>query len=121
MFLSVIAAILAGFVIVRGADIKLAWDANTETDLAGYNLYYGTTARTGTDPKTCTMCGYTTKVPLGKVTSYQVSGLTLGVNYFFSLTAFDTSTNESGFSNEVNGPAKDYSVPLDPKNMKIVP
>lgn len=114
-------AILVGVIIAHAADIKIAWDPNSETDLAGYNIYYGQVARTGTDPKTCTMCGYATKVTLGKVTAYTVTGLTLGTTYWLSATAFDTSGNESAFSNEVNGPAKDYTIPLDPKNMKIIP
>jgi hypothetical protein len=123
---AILLAIAIGWELARAADIKLAWDANTESDLAGYNLYYGTTARTGTDPKACTMCGYSTKVPLGKLTPtdvfpYTQTGLIKGTVYFLSLTARDDSGNESGFSNEVSGTAKDYVPPTDPKNMKIVP
>lgn len=104
-----------------GAEIKISWDANTETDLAGYNIYYGTTARIGVDPKVCTMCGYTTKKTSGTATTYIITGLTQGTTYWISVTAFDTSNNESGFSNEVNGPAKDYVAPDVPKNIRIVP
>jgi len=28
----------------QAADVKLAWDANSERDLAGYNIYYGSVA-----------------------------------------------------------------------------
>jgi len=87
------------------ADIKLAWDPNTEPDLAGYKVYYGTSARTGTDPKSCSLCGYSTIVPAGNVTTQTISNLVSGQTYFFSVTAYDTSNNESGFSNEVSGPA----------------
>ena len=83
--------------------IKLAWDPNTESDLAGYKVYYGTSARSGTDPKSCGTCGYTTVVPVGNVTTYTVSNLVSGQTYHLSVTAFDTSQNESGFSNEVSG------------------
>lgn len=125
------------------ADIKLAWDQNQESDLAGYNVYYGTTARTGTDPKMCysickvltppcsvdspvARCGYTGKLAIGKLTPTDVSPFILsdlvkGTTYWISVTAFDDSGNESAFSNEVNGPAKDYTIPIDPKNMRIVP
>lgn len=101
-------------------DIKIAWDANTETDLAGYNVYYGTVARTGVDPKVCNMCGYIAKVPLAKVVTYTLTGLTVGTTYWISLTAFNTSGVESIFSNEVNGPAKNYVAPGAPA-LRIVP
>ncbi len=29
-------------VLAHGAQVTLAWDANSEPDVAGYNLYYGT-------------------------------------------------------------------------------
>jgi len=80
----------------------LSWSGNTESDLAGYKVYYGTTARTGTDPKVCTMCGYSTKVDVGKVTTYTISNLTNNTTYYFSITAYDTSNNESVFSSEVS-------------------
>lgn len=80
----------------------VTWNANTEPDLAGYKIYYGTSARTGTDPKTCTMCGYTTKVDVGKVTSYTFNSLTDGQTYYFSVAAYDTSNNESSFSAQVS-------------------
>lgn len=121
MTLALLIIVFLAYSWVGAADIKLAWDANTETDLAGYNVYYGTTARVGIDPKVCVMCGYVTKVPLGKVTSYTITGLTKETAYWISVTAFDDSANESGFSNEVTGPAKDYTVPIDPKNLKINP
>ena len=75
--------------------ITLAWDANTESDLAGYKIYYGTSARS-----------YQSSVNAGNVTSYQLTGLTPGQVYFIALTAYDTAGYESDFSNEVSGPAK---------------
>jgi len=75
--------------------ISLAWDANTESDLAGYKVYYGTASGS-----------YGAPISVGKVTSYQLGGLTPGQTYFITLTAYDTAGYESGFSNEVSGPAK---------------
>jgi hypothetical protein len=80
----------------------LRWNANGESDLAGYKVYYGTSPRTGSDPKTCNLCGYSTSVTVGSVTSYTLNGLTNGVKYYFSVTAYDTSNNESSFSAEVS-------------------
>jgi hypothetical protein len=70
--------------------ITLAWDPNTETDLASYNLYRGSATHT-----------YSTIINVGKATSYTVSNLGDGT-YFFSLTALNTKGLESGFSNEVS-------------------
>ena len=70
------------------------------TGLSGYYVYYGTSPRTGTDPKTCTMCGYTTKLPVGNVLTYTISNLPTGYTYYFSVTAYDPAGNESVFSTE---------------------
>lgn len=80
----------------------LTWNANTEPDLASYKIYYGTSPRTGTNPKVCGMCGYTASVNAGNVTSYAFSGMTNGQTYYFSTSALDTSNNESTFSGEVH-------------------
>ncbi len=89
------------------AEIKLAWDPNSESDLAGYKVYYGPSIRTGTDPKICVLCGYGKIIPIGKVTTFTISDLANGEGVYASLTAIDNSGNESAFSNEVNGTAKD--------------
>jgi len=71
-------------------DVTLAWDPNTETDLAGYKLYIGTASRT-----------YGPPILLGKVTTYTVTNLAPGT-YYFAVTAYNTAGLESGFSNEVS-------------------
>lgn len=73
------------------ASVTLTWNANSESDLQGYRVYYGTSSR-----------NYTTNTDVGNVTSYTVSGLATGATYYFAITALDTSGNESGFSGEVS-------------------
>lgn len=74
---------------LKAADATLAWDPNTESNLAGYRLYYGTSPRT-----------YSVVVDVGNVTTYTVTNLT-SETWYFALTAYNTSNRESGFSNEV--------------------
>jgi uncharacterized repeat protein (TIGR02543 family) len=74
------------------AQIKLAWDPNTEPDLAGYRVYYGTASGI-----------YGTSVDVGNVTAYTLNGLAQGVTYYLTVIAYDTARNESGYSNEVSG------------------
>ena len=84
--------------------VTLQWDANTETDLAGYKVYYGTVSR-----------AYGTPIAVGLVTSYQVKGLTTPGVYFFAVTALNTTGQESGFSNEATMLiAKAGDIPLGP-------
>jgi fibronectin type 3 domain-containing protein len=52
------------------AEIKLAWDANTESDLSGYKVYYGTSSQS-----------YSGSVDVGNATSYTLTGLTQGQTY----------------------------------------
>ncbi len=105
-FLFLIIPILLGAVFgankVFAGTATVSWNANTESDLASYKIYYGTSARTGTNPKTCGLCGYSTSINVGKVTTYTFSSLTDGQTYYFSVSAIDTSTNESSFSSEVS-------------------
>ena len=76
---------------IDSAAQQLVWNPNTESDLAGYRVYYGTASRT-----------YGTPVNVGNVTSCPLTGLSPGVTYYLAVTAYDTQNNESGFSNEVS-------------------
>lgn len=71
---------------------KLDWNANTESDLAGYKVYHGVVSGT-----------YPESVTLGIVTTYVWNNLPYGNNYFV-VTAFDTAVppNESTRSAEVS-------------------
>ncbi len=71
----------------------LVWNPNTEPDLAGYRVYYGTAPG-----------AYQQVRGAGVVvndTTYTVTGLTSGARYYFAVTAFDGSGNESDYSGEV--------------------
>lgn len=71
--------------------VKLAWNANTNVDVTGYRIHFGTASGS-----------YTSNIVLGNVTSATVSGLAEGVNYHFVVCAFNAAGFESAFSNEVN-------------------
>jgi len=96
----------------QAATVTLAWDPNTESDLAGYKLYYGSSPRT--------QAPYTQTVVINDkaATSWQVT-LDPGV-YYFALTAFDTAGNESGFSNEVSAQIQEVQPPGKPGKPQLV-
>ena len=75
------------------SSVTLTWNPNTDSDLAGYKVYRSTTSGVYGAP--------IATVP-ANVTTYQVTGLQVGITYYFVLTAYDTSGNESGFSAEVS-------------------
>ena len=81
------------------AQVTLAWDANSEPNIAGYKVYYGTASRV-----------YNWYFDVGKVTTYSVTGLTDGSTYFFAATAYDTSGVESTYSSEVSYNGCTYSI-----------
>ena len=72
----------------RAASVGLGWDP--VPSVAGYRLYYGATSRQ-----------YTNFVE-GPLTTNTVSGLALGVTYYFAVTAYNDLGIESGFSSEVS-------------------
>jgi hypothetical protein len=87
------------------AQVPLAWDPNKESDLAGYKIHYGTASNS-----------YSVHIDVHNVTTYTVTGLTDGQTYYFAATSYDTSGNESGYSNQVN-----YSVPMATNGVPSVP
>ncbi len=98
------------FVSAQQTDIvMLEWDANTEGDLAGYKVYVGTTSE-----------AYTNSIDVADVTDYTIQNLTVGTTYYFVATAYDTSGNESGYSNEVSYLVVDATPPSDVVNLKII-
>jgi hypothetical protein len=76
---------------VIGESVTLAWDPNSEPDLAGYRLYYGVASRT-----------YDHTLEVIGDTQVSVDGLELGTTYYFAVTAHNTAGLESDYSNEVS-------------------
>lgn len=84
------------------ASIRVSWNPNTDLDLAGYKLYYGTGAR-----------NYTSSVNVGNVTTYQITNLDTGRTYYVAVKAYDNAGNESVYSDEVSAyiPVPDTTPP----------
>lgn len=78
-------------VAAMAGSLSFAWDPNSESDLAGYKVYIGTSSRK-----------YSHVIDVGRVTAFTVSNLTEGETYFSAVTAYNIFTDESGFSNEVS-------------------
>ena len=95
-------------------DVTLAWDANTESNLAGYKIYYnltqdgepynGTGATEGDSP-----------IDVGNVTEFSLHGFPDDASVRFVATAYNDQGLESGYSNEVIGSL----APANPQGMLI--
>src|SRR5438067_2814265 len=72
------------------ATVTALWNPNTESNIAGYKLSYGTQSGV-----------YTTVTDVGNVTTWTVTNLTEGQRYFFAVQAYDTSSVLSPYSTEV--------------------
>lgn len=74
----------------HAADVTLAWNKNSEPDMDGYKLYYGTSSR-----------AYNHGQDVGNFTTYTISNLDEGTTYYFAVTAYDSAGNEGDFSEEI--------------------
>jgi hypothetical protein len=71
-------------------EITLEWDPNTEPDLGGYIVHYGTESGV-----------YDYSLDVGNFTSAVISGLDPELEYYFAVSAYNIDGEGSGLSNEV--------------------
>ncbi|MGZ6449414.1 MAG: DUF4082 domain-containing protein, partial [Pseudobdellovibrionaceae bacterium] len=84
---------IMGISISWAGQINLAWDANTQTEVVGYKVYYGTASGQ-----------YTQSLDVGNATTASVTGLTAGATYYFVVRDYSAGyASESPSSNEVMG------------------
>jgi hypothetical protein len=91
--------------------LTVAWDPNSEPDLAGYKLYWG--------PRS----GYhTNKIDVGNVTNYTIANtnfIFMKTNYFV-VTAYNTSGLESIPSNEIFWVRTNTVAPTKTENLRVL-
>ncbi len=76
--------------------ITIAWDPNSEPNLGGYRVFYGTS------PKK-----YTNSVDVKSATKYTLTNLIKGKKYYIAVIAYSSNSSvRSGYSKEVSGVAK---------------
>lgn len=74
-------------------EMSIAWDPVSDSDLAGYKVYYGTSPGSYTETK-----------DVGNTTSTTLTGLDPCTVYYVAVKAYDTEGLESeGYSNEISG------------------
>lgn len=69
--------------------LQVSWNPNSESDLCGYRVYYGTNPGS-----------YRYVLDTGNTTSVTVDGFIDGNTYYIAVTAYDFSGNESDYSQE---------------------
>jgi hypothetical protein len=78
--------------LAHAQSVTVAWDANTEPNLAGYVVFYGTSSGI-----------YPYSIDVGNVTTKQVTAnLTANTRFYFVVKAYDTGWKMSPASNEVS-------------------
>jgi len=84
LLLAALALTLGNWASQAEQSVSLAWDANAETNIVGYRLYYGTTSQ-----------GLTNTVDTGGELTATVTGLKEGTTYYFAVTARNSDGLES--------------------------
>ena len=126
IFLLVIAAATGS---AQTDSITLTWNPNTESNLAGYNLYYkkdtsgppydGTGLDQDNSPITIYLSDRTNennRLSDNNNPEFDLTGMVDGVTYYMALTAFNNEGLESGYSNEVS---YTHQAPVDLDHVEI--
>jgi hypothetical protein len=92
-----------GVIVPTGQSVTLAWDPNPDTNVVGYNVYYGVASHT-----------YPNRIDAGNEAKVTISGLIGGVTYYFAVTAYDSRGQESDFSAEIS-----YTVPVKSPSVQV--
>lgn len=79
-----------------GKTVTLSWDASP-SEVSGYKIHYDTTS-------TAPLDGDGSPISVGNVLTYVINGLPDDVDHYFAVSAYDTSGNESTYSNIVHSP-----------------
>jgi hypothetical protein len=80
------------------ADVTIAWDANAEADIRGYNIYF----QPDSDGPPYTLYGYIDLLDIDPANpAVVVTGLSDDAVYYLTVTALDTEGYESVYSNSV--------------------
>jgi hypothetical protein len=127
-FLVTLIILILSFIIISpsiAAELEVAWDANTESDLERYTIYYGTstgnythsintkTDLTGRDPSCTTYDPFSSSC-----CRYTIKGLSEGETYYLAATASDEENNESAYSEElVHTFAAESTIEKGPKTL----
>jgi hypothetical protein len=88
--LLVLLSLLAGRVDAGTGSVTIAWDANSEPDVASYTVVWGT--QPGTYPSTAVV---------GNATTWTVGSLVVGQTYYFAVRAVSADGLESPLSTEL--------------------
>jgi hypothetical protein len=72
------------------AQITLGWDASSDENVVGYNVYYGLSSGL-----------YDIFEDAGDATEYTIAGLENGQTYYLAVTSYDAEGNESEYSVEI--------------------
>lgn len=77
---------------------QISWNSSSDSNLGGYKIYYGTSPRNAD----CPPADYSDNIAVGNSTFYTFGDLAINKTYYFSVTAYNTSGQESCFSDEVS-------------------
>lgn len=74
---------------------ELSWDASMDSSVVGYKIYYGKSPT-----------NYTSSINVGMTSNasqpnYKIENLEKGVRYYFAIKAYDVTSTESDFSDQV--------------------
>lgn len=91
-----------------GGTLEATWKENTESDLAGYRLMWGTASG-----------AYTDSLTVGRVSHQRISGLVDSMHYYATIVAVDSAGHESGPALEQS--AVPGMLPLAPDGVTALP
>lgn len=78
--------------------LTVVWNSSPEIDIKGYKLYYDTDSSEPPYEGVASIYGVPSSADVGNDTMYTLTGLFNDTMYYITVTAYDVSGNESGFS-----------------------